>query len=431
MTTPEDNMAKAMNAARGGTKPPGVPPTTQATANPSAKPAKSAPGMQGLQNVAAAIAPQAQTQTRKEVVVEDAFDHNVAFNMSFLGSGQGGGRIANSFYELGYRRAAVVNTTEMDFDGLQDDLLKLDLGIGGAAKDAAFASAQLKGREEEIWDLLTRAWGSSTDYGLVCIGLGGGSGSGTAVQLVDIAKDYMQSKGKPPRVGAIVSLPTVSEGQLVARNAVKTFRDLVTKRVSPLVIIDNAKINTLYRPAMSKLHSVANNTVSQLFHLFNTLCEAPRSVYTFDRAEFGQLLDGGIVVMGAAAVDEVNNPADISTAIRDQLTGNVLAEVDLRKGRKGACLIVANQDQLDSLPEEYFAAGFDQLERILGSAYAEDVDTVVHRGLTQGDYAGIQIYMMISELEPPMKRLQELVQKAGMTQEHYRSSLAEFLGLDD
>ena len=137
--------------------------------------------------------------------------------------------------------------------------------------------------------------------------------------------------------------------------------------------------------------------------------------------------------MGAAAIDdEVKSPADISQAIRDQLAGNVLAAVDLRKGKMGCCLFVVHQDVLSRLPEEYFAAGFDQLERTLGSAYKQPkVEPVVHRGLSRGAYAGIQVYVMIAELEPPEKRLQELAKKAGLAKDVIRSTMASFFGIDD
>jgi cell division GTPase FtsZ len=124
----------------------------------------------------------------KPTTVRDRFDYKVGFNLSFVGTGQGGSRIANAFYDLGYGRVAVFNTTDMDFKGLADEIPKLNLGVGGAAKDAAFAADQIKARQEEVWDLLTRAWGSTTDYALVCASLGGGTGSGTAPQLVQIAR---------------------------------------------------------------------------------------------------------------------------------------------------------------------------------------------------------------------------------------------------
>lgn len=423
-----DSLAAATNAVKPKTKAaPAIPLPTP----PAVPPQRNA--FSSLGNVASAIAPSSHKRAVAEVVINDEFGHSVAFNMSFLGAGQGGGRIADSFYQLGYRRVAAVNTTAMDFDGLSPDILKLDLKVGGAAKDTEFAKAQLQGREEEVWDLLTRAWGTSTDYGLICVSLGGGTGSGTAVSLVRTARKFLENQGKPPRVGAIVSLPTINEGQLVARNAYHTFNALLAEGVSPLLVIDNSKINTLYHPPMSKLHATANNTVSQLFHLFNTLCEAPDSIYTFDRSEFAQLLDNGIVVMGAAALQDINSPADISTAIRDQLTGNVLADVNIGTGRKGACLFVASQEELDRLPEEFFAAGFDQLERTLGTAgkaKESGAHTVIHRGLSIGQHPGIQVYMMISQLDPPAERLEALAKKANLSRDQMKSSSASFLGVD-
>lgn len=423
----DERMQQSMHAA---TNP--VPPLADIT--PPEEPEPAAPrhnsSASDLGNIAESIAPHDEEQVQKNITVDDAFDYDVAFNLSFLGTGQGGGRMADAFYRLGYRRVGALNTNQRDFDGISEAIHKLDLAVGGAAKDAAYAERQLQSRKEDIWDLLTRSWGDSTDYGLICAGLGGGTGSGTVTRLVEIAREYMESKGKAPRVGVIISLPTVTEGQLVARNAINTFKNLLDIKASPIIVIDNAKIGQLYRPAMSKLHAKANDTASQLLHLFNRLCESQGSVYTFDRSELAQLLDGGIVVMGAASIKQYGSPADISTAIREKLTNNVLADVDIRTGKKGCCLFVAGQQELDTLPEEYFAAGFDQLERNLGAAYGGKITPVVHRGLTQG-VEGLQSYMMISELDPPVKRLAELGRKAGFAEAQLRSSLAQHLNVDD
>lgn len=48
----------------------------------------------------------------KPKVVEDTFQG--AIKMAFVGAGQGGGRIAQAFYDMGYRRVCAVNTTPQD-----------------------------------------------------------------------------------------------------------------------------------------------------------------------------------------------------------------------------------------------------------------------------------------------------------------------------
>lgn len=391
------------------------------------------PRASGPANVAKMLSPAARQQAAKQVVINDAFGHDVAFSMAFIGAGQGGGRMADAFYNLGYRRVAVFNTTESDFHGINEAIPKFSLDIGGAAKDAAWAKAQLKGRTEEIWDLLTRAWGNTIDYGMVCVGLGGGSGSGTASSLVQIARKYLESKGRPPRVGAIVSLPPVSEGQQVAKNAVNAFKELLHLKVSPLIIVDNARIQDVYRPAMSKLYGTANELVSSLLHLFNTLAAAKSEHVTFDRSELGQLLDGGIVVMGSADIEigRVESPADISTCIREQFEDSVLAQVDPRTGKKGACIFVADSTVLDTYSREYFDAGFTQLDRTIGQESGGD--TVIHPGVYPGDpesQQGLQCYTMISELAPPHQRLSELAKKAGLDPQSTPATMAKFLGVD-
>ena len=383
-------------------------------------------GAVNIGNVAANLDPTAHTQAAQQVVVNDAFDYDVAFNMAFVGSGQGGARLASSFYELGYRRVGLFNTAESDFQGLPDEIERHTLDLGGAAKDARFAEQALTGREEEVWDLLQRSWGNDMDYGLVCVGLGGGTGSGTSGKIVEIARQYMESKGKPPRVGAIVSIPSYTEGQQVCRNAVTAFQKLMELKVSPMILIDNARIHDLYKPGMTQLYNVANSTVSQLFHLFNQLAAVHSPLITFDRSELAQLLDHGICVMGAASLQNISSPADISAGIRDQLTNNVLASVDLKKGTKGACLFVGDQNHLDNLSLDYFDAGFTQMNRTLKGG-----TSVVHRGVYLGASPGLQAYAMISDLQPPVSTLARLAKEANMTKAHLNGGLAQFLGVND
>lgn len=425
----EDRLQQTMNAANGNAESKPV-----ITSNSAIPPRRTKPG---IGNVAAGVSPNARQQASKQVVINDAFDYDVAFKLAFIGAGQGGGRIANAFHSLGYRRVAAFNLTDSDFEGLDPSILKHALDVGGAAKDTEQARKALQGREEEVWDLMTRAWGNDPDYALVCVGLGGGTGSGTAEQLIQSARKYMESKGKLPRVGAIVSLPTVTEGQQVCLNALKTFKKLLDLKVSPLLIIDNTRIHEIFKPGMSQLHDTANETISQLFHLFNRLAAVHSKYITFDRAEFGQLLDNGISVLGAASVgglQDINSPADISETIREELSNNVLAEVDLKRGTKGACLFVGGEEELSNLSLDFFEAGFNYLDHLLGSGYAADsgVVPVLHRGLYVGSEPELQVYTMVSGLEPPTTRLAALAKKAGaMDQLQTPMSFAKFFNVND
>jgi cell division GTPase FtsZ len=390
------------------------------------------PGLSVLQR-AQTLGPAGRPPASKAAApIEDAFDPAaaVAFRFAFLGSGQGGGRIADAFYRLGYRRVAALNTTDTDFAGLSEGLHKFSLGVGGAAKDAALAKAQYLARRDDVWDLMTRAWGSGADYALICASLGGGTGSGTVAPLVETARAYLQSKDLPARVGAVVSLPSASEGQKQAHNTVTAFKELLALNVSPLIVIDNARINQLYRPAIAELHPIANEAVSVLLHLFNQLAARKSNYTTFDKSELGQLLDGGVAVLGVANFDpdSITSPADISSKIRDELDASVLATVDLRTGRKAGCVFVAHPDVLNRFSADYFDAGFTQLDRIIGTA-RPGADVVVHRGLYDDESTGLQCYTLVSHLDPPLAKLAELAHRAGLGEANQPASVARYLGL--
>jgi cell division GTPase FtsZ len=378
-----------------------------------------------IPNVAAFVNPATHVKAREELIVEDVFAYETAFRYAFVGSGQGGARMASSFWSHGYRRVALFNTVESDFNGLPNEIPRYVIKLGGAAKNARFAAQEIAKHEDAVWDLYQRAWGSDVDMAFVCVGLGGGTGSGTAETLLRVAKDYMGSKSKPVRVGVIASLPSVGEGQQVCRNALETLQTLLASKVSPIVLIDNARINQLYRPGMTKLYEIANTTVSSLFHLFNQLAAANSGLITFDQSELAQLLGNGICVMGATALQTVNSPADVSEAIRDQLTNNVLAEVDLRKGTTGACIFVGSQELMDNLNLEVFEGGFNQMNRLL----RED-GSIVHRGVYVGDAPGLQVYVMVSGLQPPAATIERLAKAANVQRAQLGVDVAKFLGVD-
>lgn len=431
----DDRLKRSLQSAGNSDKPPATLPSdspplpTQSPPPASTKPFEGAPRPK-IGNVAASIK-RRKPAAKKTITVTDDFDYDVAMRMAFLGAGQGGGRVADSFYRMGYRRVAVFNTTDMDFGDLSDGLPTYSLDVGGAAKDTGQARDALRGREEEVRELLIRSWGNDPECAMICACLGGGTGSGTIGSLVEIARTYMQDTVGFQRVGALVSLPTPTEGFQVNRNAYMGMQTLIEMEVSPILIVDNTRIHQLYRPAMSKIHRKANEMISQMLHLFNQLAAIKSQFLTFDRSEFAQLLDGGICVMGATDIPDIETPADISAAIREELVNNILAEADLSRGRKAACLFVGSQKVLDEFDLDYFDAGFGALDRILGSAYGEEAETIIHRGVYLGADEGLQCYTMISELDPPKERLIEMAKKGGLDTRNGGSRMAAYLGVDD
>ena len=93
--------------------------------------------------------------------------------------------------------------------------------------------------------------------------------------------------------------------------------ELVEKKVvSPLIILDNERINNLYpKLSVNKFWQVANANICSLFHLFNNIITKNSQYSTFDTNDFRTVLDSGIIVFGAINILNFSNEAEISKAV--------------------------------------------------------------------------------------------------------------------
>jgi len=129
------------------------------------------------------------------------------------------------------------NTTGQDLAAInipEANKLVMDIGSGGAGKDPTKGDAAAKKYYEDIYDLMRRCFGKKFDRIFICIGAGGGTGSGSSNTLVNIAHDIAHSfkieeEGGNSAVGVLVSLPKVSEGARVNENAYHLLEGLFEK----------------------------------------------------------------------------------------------------------------------------------------------------------------------------------------------------------
>ena len=77
--------------------------------------------------------PMPPTEKKKDIKKDEC---EVAFKFAFVGAGQGGSRIAEAFYNLGYRKLSAINTAQQDLNTIKLEN-KLCIGEGGAGKDPA------------------------------------------------------------------------------------------------------------------------------------------------------------------------------------------------------------------------------------------------------------------------------------------------------
>ena len=111
-----------------------------------------------------------------EDAIKDTFE-DAAFNFAIVGVGQGGSRLAESFWNLGYRRVGIINTAKQDLSLINvPEQNKLLIGDGGAGKNPDAADEVFRTRYEDILDFLKKTFGAGYERVLVCAGAGGGTG---------------------------------------------------------------------------------------------------------------------------------------------------------------------------------------------------------------------------------------------------------------
>lgn len=373
----------------------------------------------------------------KETVerVEDEFKAgDPAFRMCFLGLGQGGGRIAQQFWTYGYRRVCAVNTALADIQPLDlPDGSKIIVGAGGGAGGDPQMGAQIvEDHREDVYDLARKSFGAEFDRIMVTATAGGGTGSGGLFEAINVAHDLIDKlelrndDPNDPQVGVIIALPKEADGKDAHKNAAQTVQKLAAltraeparkrvpakpPRISPLIIIDNQRIDRLYpKTPTGQFWATANHAVCSLFHLIN-LVSARESTYTsFDKKDFESILKSGILIFGAMPVEDWRSREGISVALRNNLARNLLVgDIDIKSGKIAGCVIVAKKDILDNeLNQENIDEGLSMLGRTIQGEGA------VRHGVYAGNNETVTVYTMIGGLDIPAERINQLRRSGGL-----------------
>ena len=337
-------------------------------------------------------------------------DFQAGFKFAFVGSGQGGSRLAATFYKLGYKRVCCINTAEQDLTHIQMPTdRKFCFGTGGAGKNPSVAKALMHERKEDVLDFMRRSFGQGFERIFVCVGAGGGTGAGTAVHLVDTAVELQKALRCPTeKVGVIVALPKISEGKKVSVNAYNTLKDLLFLRdkgvISPLIICDNEKIGKMYPSlAVDPFWDTANMSMCSLLHLFNMVSVKHSHYSSFDVNDLKTVFDSGLITFGATPVHKWTDATDISYAVRNNLKNNLLSGgVDLATGSVAGVVIIGGVSVLSSIPQLNLDHAFDQLNRMMKPG------NTVHRGIYRGNKDNLVVYTVVGGLADPLTKLDEL-----------------------
>ncbi|MBN1125817.1 MAG: hypothetical protein JXA82_12480 [Sedimentisphaerales bacterium] len=341
-----------------------------------------------------------------------------SINFAWLGSGQCGGRLVKTFYDLGYHKAMALNTTQRDLDHLsvpKKHKFLMDIGSEGAGKDMNRGREAASLYNQQILHEIEQIFGGDVDHIMVCFGAGGGTGSGSATGLIEIAQQYARYIGlrNPCRsVGALMTLPTNGEAgsPRVAENAYTIASELAVlawqNKISPLLIVDNDKISKLHpNLTVKQFWPTINRTVGELFDIFNRLTYLPSEYTAFDPTDYYSIISaGGCTIMGVTCVRDFKNKFAISRAIKENLQDTLLtSDFDLSRAKVAGSIIVGGKKMMGTIPglQDAINYGFDVLADITGQA-------TVHRGIYEDKREALRVYTIIGGLPAPSARLEQL-----------------------
>jgi cell division GTPase FtsZ len=351
--------------------------------------------------------------------VENAVKGSIRY--AFIGSGQGGSRLAAEAYKIGYRKTICINTAPQDLSAIQipeEQKLCLDIGPGGAGKDPARGEEATTKHQQAIYNLMKQVFGKQIDHIMICAGAGGGSGGGSVLPLIMIAKRYLQFLGHvedlDKRVGVVLTLPTNSEvvAVRVAWNAYQVaskVSDLAEAgSIAPLVVVDNDKVLELRRGIpMVKMWPTVNFDVMNLFHIFNLLSLKHSSYTSFDPSDYASVVKaGGHTIMGVTSVkpEQAQNETEIMRVVKSSLDRTLLADgFDLSTATHVAAIVMAGRQTLEEVPG--LAEVIEYVFSMLGTLTSAQL---VHRGVYEDSRPGLRIYTIVSGLQRPLTRYRRL-----------------------
>lgn len=353
---------------------------------------------------------------KEETGIADESGGSVCY--ALIGTGQCGGRIAESFYDLGYKKVLALNTNNKDLESLdipQNQKYLMATGDEVSGRDIKKGEQAVRQHRQNILHLMRQTFGTNVDHIMVCFGAGGGAGSGSAVELIDIAKRYARYTGlrnPSENVGVIMTLPAAGKigSPLVAENAHKAAHKLCQMakagEISPLIILDNDKINRLYpKMATKPLWLSINKTFAGLFHTFNKVSSIGSRYTSFDRLDYLSVMEsGGCMVMGRTKVNNPHNPFSISEAVKSSLEQTLFSDVgNLSTVKVCGCIVVGGKELMANVRglQENIDYAFDVLSEITGGA-------TIHRGIYEDNSNCVGVYTIVGGLDSPTARLEEL-----------------------
>lgn len=266
----------------------------------------------------------------------EAIIQNQAARIKVIGCGGGGGNSVSRMKEIGIKGCEVIamNTDAQDLLYCNADhkiLIGRELTHGlGAGSNPKIGEEAARESEHEIKKHLANA-----DLVFITCGLGGGTGTGAAPVVAEMAK-----KQSALTIG-IVTLPFTVEGQKRIENAQYGLERLASV-ADTLIVIPNDKLLELapelpLHTAFKVADEILTNSVKGIAELITT-----SGLVNLDFADVRAVMsNGGVSLIGIGESDAAQNRAEEAV---ERAINNPLLDVDIHEAKGALINIIGGPD---------------------------------------------------------------------------------------
>lgn len=306
-----------------------------------------------------------------------------SFEFGFIGIGQGGCNIANTFRKMGYDNCVFMNTASVDLDGLDaPEEKKMPIGdhSDGAGKDADKGARAAKISKEEIKaKILSLENEENVEKIFICIGSGGGTGSGSGPVVVEIAKEL------GCRIAVIATLPASRElaSDKVRENSRAVLSYLCDEadmgRLYPLVVLDNQMIKEV-APIRSfrTMWDDGNSYGCSILDTFNTLSSTPTFLNSIDKNDLRGVIDRpGTMFMGRSQNGHVADKVQVARSVSSSFKRGVFLHSDSNVEESDCACIISIPSSVLDMDVRVFDVIMDSINGVLDEVPGGNI----HRGL--------------------------------------------------
>ncbi len=326
-----------------------------------------------------------------------------------IGCGGGGGNSVSRMKEIGIKGCEVIaiNTDAQDLLYTNADakiLIGRELTGGlGAGSNPKIGEEAAKESEQEIRKRLSNA-----DLVFITCGLGGGTGTGSAPVIADLAKKA------GALVIAIVTLPFTVEGQKRIENAQYGLERL-EQIADTLIVVPNDKLLELapelpIQTAFKVADEILTNSVKGIAELITTA-----GLVNLDFADVKAVMsDGGVSLIGIGESSSANNRA---TEAVERAIHNPLLDVNIESAKGALVNVIGGPDM--SLDE------YRQVMEVISRKVSQDAKIISGAKISPDMEKNIKVLLIVTGVKSP-----QILGSNSMYKSKENTSLGTELGIN-